>query len=168
MATPVVIVTPGATNANSYCTVLEAEDYFSTHIYRSTWYETDVDTQTRALLLATRLLDERMCWYGSKTSSAQRLRFPQMGLTDLDGDVIDSATIPQCLINATAEFAQALLVADRTAENDTKGIKRMRIGTLELEVDKADRTQVIPESVLSMIKHLGTMYARTATKVVRS
>ena len=167
MAVPSLITTPGAANANSYCSIAEADDYFDTHLYGGTWSDADNETQARALLIATRLLDEHMNWNGFKFTALQSLRFPQSGLVDRDGFVVDHLTIPKALINATAEFAKCLIDEDRTAEPDTKGFSRMRAGDLELYIDKIDQKKVIPDSVISLISFLGTPKSFKSNKLTR-
>ena len=167
MAVPLLIVTPGATNSNSYCSLLEAEDYFDNHVYKDTWDVSDAEQQTRALLLATRLLDEHMLWNGDKVVTTQALRFPRSGNLDRDGNDVSWTTIPKALINATAEFASNLLISDRTLEDDTRGYSKMRAGDLELTINQSDRKQVIPESVSSMLSFLGRPKSKQSNKLTR-
>ena len=73
MATPTLVATPGASNANSYTTVAEATAYFESRLYRSTWENADPADQTVALIWATRVLDEQIDWLGTKVSTTQAL-----------------------------------------------------------------------------------------------
>lgn len=155
MATPTIITTPGASDANSYADIADADSYFDTHLYRDNWIGSYEDEQTRALLLATRLLDTEINWPGGKVTSTQALRFPRVGLIDPDGFDVPYTLIPQFLINATAELAGYLIGSNRTAESDTLGFSRIKIDTLELVVDKRDRANVIPDSVVNLIRPYG-------------
>jgi hypothetical protein len=166
MAVPLIITTPGIT-ANSYCSLLEGGAYFDTHLYKDAWETADTETQTRALLLATRLLDEHMNWNGRKYTQQQSLRFPQSGHVDRDGYIVDCTTIPQDLKKGTAEFAGHLILSDRTVESDTKGFSKMRAGDLELTILPSDRAQVIPESVLSLVSYLGAPMTKRSNKLAR-
>lgn len=167
MATPLLVATAGATTANTYATLAEALAYFDTHLYGTDFTGATEDNQNKALLMATRLLDEHMNWDGLKVTDEQALRHPRSNLVDADGYDIDYTTIMQELKNATAEFAGKLLAVDRTAEDDTKGFKEMGAGTLKLVMDKKDRKKVIPESVTAMLETIGKLMSKKSNKLNR-
>jgi len=150
--------TAGSASANSYCTVAEADTYHKENRYHSydTWQEYSSDEKKRGLIWATRLLDERMIWSGLLVSSTQALRWPRAGVYDRDGNGFSSSVIPQFLKNAVSEFAYFLMASERLGDDDTAGFKELKVGTLEMVVDKLDRTPVIPESVMSMINYYGS------------
>lgn len=149
--------TAGSPGANSYCTIAEATTYHKEQRYhtKDDWMAYSNDEKAAGLIWATRLLDEKIRWVGWKNSSAQALRWPRAGVYDRDGDSTVSNEVPQWLKNATAEFAYHLMGSDRTADSDTAGFKRMKIGDLELEPDKLDRSPTIPDSVMSIISFYG-------------
>jgi hypothetical protein len=155
MAIPTLIATAGASDANSYATVAEANSYFDTQLYKDNWEGSYSDQQTVALIFATRVIDEQMDWYGYKVTSEQALRWPRDGILDQDGYDVSHLIIPQFLINAVAEFAGYLIGENRTAENDTKGFSKMKGDVLELTIDKNDRVGILPDSVLQMISPYG-------------
>lgn len=168
MATPTLVETAGSATANTYASLIEAGEYFDTQLYRSDFVDpVDDDIRNRALLMATRILDEQMDWYGFKNDDQQALRWPRQGVVDRDGYDVDSLTIPQEVKNATAELAGNLIAENRTAENDTKGFKEMQAGTLRLVIDKNDRKKVLPESVVEMLTTLGRMRSKKSNKLVR-
>ena len=136
----------GLTTSNSYATVVEANTYH-VDVLNSTAWDASADPEA-ALIMATRLLDEKVKWRGSRNSRAQALRWPR-------SYVYANNAIPQWLKNATAELARWLSASDRLAEADTKGYSRMRVADLELWISKSDRTRVIPPSVWSMISPYG-------------
>ena len=166
MATPVLVATPGPT-ANTYATRAEATAYFDTQLYRENWETSYGDQQDRALLTATRLLDEHINWNGVKISELNALRWPQDGHIGPDGYIVNSTTIPQFLKNATSELAGHLIGSNRTADSDTKGFSRMKAGDLELVINQNDRASVIPDSVLAMISFYGTLTDKGQVKVYR-
>src|SRR5438046_7448880 len=115
----VVVATPGAADANSYCSLAEANTYHDSHPYASAWTgAASDDARNRALVTATRLLDEHIEWDGYAASATQALGWPRSGMVDRNENAIDSSTIPQTLKNAVAEFARQIIAADRTAESD--------------------------------------------------
>ena len=167
MTTPLLVSTAGASDANTYATMEEAEAYFDTQLYRDNWEESYDDQKKRALLMATRLLDEHVDWNGVKATDEQALRWPQDNQYDVDGYWVDNATIPLFLKNATAELAGHLIGSNRTAESDTKGFKEMQAGELKLVINPGDRYEVIPESVIAIIGFYGTLLNASEVKVLR-
>lgn len=155
MATPDLIETPGLSTSNTYASVIEATSYFDTVIYRSNWEDASPDERKRALLMATRILDEQMDWFGYKMTDDQALRWPQGSQVGPDGYAVDNEIIPQFLINATAEFAGYLIGEDRTADPDTLGFSRIKAGDLEMVVAKNDRPGILPSSVWQMLVPYG-------------
>ena len=155
---PTIVATAGATNANSYCTLVESNTYHDTHLYATTWTDGEDDNKIIALIWATRLLDEQYDWVGQKVSSDQALRWPRADVTDRDGWAVDSATIPQFLKNATAELARQLMTSDRFGTRDSAqaGIKSVQAGSVAVEFDSLDRIEVFPEAVESMVSFYTT------------
>ena len=101
---PIVIVaTPGASDANSYADLAEADAFAETRIgaQAAAWFaSTDTDAKARALITATRDIDSipslEVDFYGARATDTQSLEFPR----DSDGGVL-----PQRLIDATIELA---------------------------------------------------------------
>jgi len=166
MAVPDLITTPGSFQANSYATLEEAEVYFEASLHNN-WSDVSEDNRKKALLTSTRLLDLMFNWDGFKKTKKQFLRWPRIGVKTVDGFHFDSDEIPIFLKNATIEYAKFLLVEDRTAEDDTKGFSRIKVGSIELEIDKTDRKKAVPESILDLIMPYGTLKSKINTKVVR-
>ena len=150
-----IIATAGATNANSYCTQAEAEAYFDTHLYTTEWDAASSTNKKIGLIWATRLLDQLMDWNGYIADEDQALRWPRTGVLTIDGVEVDDETIPQFLKNATAEFAQYLIKEDRTAEPETAGFSRLKAGEVEMNIDKSDRIEIMPDAVLQIVKDYG-------------
>jgi hypothetical protein len=188
---------PGAINAvagdaaaNSYCTLVEATAYNDNHMYGSAWEDASSDDQTRALLTATRLLDEHYAWYGMPTSWSQRLCWPRMGMASpiQSGGTGDSGTIPsqflgywgvtlgatiipERLKDAEAEFARQLLTADRMLDSqiDTQGITSLKAGPVEVAFRTNIGTKPIPDAVSQMLSLWGLLKSdRTMRTLVRA
>jgi len=162
---PTIIATPGASNANSYCTVAEADEYFGTVLYADDWTGADQDTKERALIMAVLLLDSKYDWAGNQTrlideggvGAGQRLAWPRNGVIDADGlGNIDEDVIPRQLKYAVAEFAKQLIVSNRTANNDveTQGITSLGVGPISLSFSdsvKSAYQTVIPDAVKMLL-----------------
>ena len=80
--------TIGGATSDSYSTVADADAYHTNHLYHATWTAASTDSKERSLKMATRLLDERITWVGSKYTDEQHLRWPRGSVTDLDGDSV--------------------------------------------------------------------------------
>lgn len=150
-----IIATPSASNANSYCTLAEAEAFHETNLYATAWTDATDDEKTAALIWATRILDEQVQWYGYQSTVAQSLAWPRSAVQERSGMAYIVPTIvPAFLKNATAELAKHLLTGDRTKERGF-GIKSVVADTVSVEFDKHDVKPFLPPSVISMVSMFG-------------
>ena len=154
--------------ANAYATVANGDTYHAGHLYGSTWQQQPDAQKEKALIFATRLLDENYRWNGTKATDAQALQWPRAGTLDRGGYAIDSNEIPTDLKNATAELARLLLANDLTADPDTLGFREIQAGSLRMVVDKADSKDIIPKAVVRMLAPLGTVVGSGVIRLVRS
>lgn len=127
--------TPGASDANSYCSVEEADAYNASRLFASTWSAADETTKTAALLEAARLLDSSFDWTGRAADETQYMAWPRTGMFSKNKFLIDPTTIPQQLKEAQAEFARQLIDGDRTADNDAfkAGLEGLTAGPVTLK-----------------------------------
>lgn len=158
-----LIETPGAADANTYCTLAEAESYFEKRLHKDSWDDALDPDKNAALVWATSILDDSINWYGWSLSETQALRWPRTGLSSPDGWTVSSTTIPQFLKNATAEFAMHLIDSDRMADDDMAGIKQIAVSSIQITTDKYDRKAIIPQSVWQIIRPYGTKYSSSST-----
>jgi len=156
--------TAGGASSDSYVTVADTTTYFGTRLYVTDWTSASTANQEASLKWATRLLDQ-YDWAGLRATQAQALRWPRSDVYDKDDYYIESDIVPQWLKDATGELAKQLLASDRTADSETQGFSRVKIDTIEIDIDKNDQASVIPDSVLDII----SFYLRfTGTKLVRT
>ncbi len=149
--------TAGATDANSYAEIADGNTYAETHLYASAWTDTDDDTRCKALQMATRLLDQWWDWQGTMSSSDQALRWPRAGVTDIDGNLVASDEIPLGILYGTIEYAFTLISSNVTAESESRGLKSVKAGSVELEFAVATPTiQVMPDAVSAYVSQYGT------------
>ena len=153
---PTVITTIGAANANSYVSVAEGDTYHTERLHSATWTDADTTSKESAVIWATRILDNGMEWNGVKYQLDQGLRWPRSGAYDRDGDFFEVTELPNDLKDATAELARLLIASDRGADPGTKGFEQIKVGSIVLDIDKADLPDIIPNSVYMLISHLGT------------
>jgi hypothetical protein len=107
-------------DANSYLSVADADDYLSLSIHASEWNDSTTTTKQQALVSATRMLD-RQNWEGEKTSSSQSLEWPRTNAYDRDGNLVSSSTIPQQILDATAEHALVFVKDAEAADSSDQG-----------------------------------------------
>ncbi len=127
-------VTIQATVFDIYGTSGDADGYMKARWGGEPWADADSDDKKQTLVSATRMID-RENWIGQKTVSAQALEFPRTGLTDKDGNAVDSATVPGVVEEANYELAFALLNDAAVQEADTTGsnVKRVKAGSAEVQ-----------------------------------
>lgn len=154
-----IVVTPGAADANSYCSIAQADAYHAGHVSKGTWDDGDDELKEAALVQATRMLDAHMAWMGTATTSTQALGWPRYGGFSRNNYLLDHAAIPVDVINATAEFARQLLAGDRAADSDVEvaGLRRIQAGPVALEFNAQVLGKPVPDAVFFLIRHLGTI-----------
>lgn len=156
MATPTLVATAGAVNANSYLTSAEADTYHDSRLSSDDWSGASANDKIIALIMATRILDAMYLWEGYQTSDSdsQALRWPRFGLLHANQlEYVDSNVIPQELKNAAAEFARQLIIEDRTLDDDleAKKIRSFRAGPVSLTFDSGISARVIPDAVRNLM-----------------
>ena len=149
--------------ANSYQTLQEADDYFSSRLYADTWIAASSTTKERALIWAARVLDTNIEWDGIRQTETQALEWPRMNTIDRNCWMIRINVIPKQVKWAQAELAQLLMVENRMVEIDAKGMQELWIDRFTRFVfDKQDIKHVIPEYIVSLISQFGTYVGNEA------
>lgn len=151
--------TPSGENANSYISISDADDYFTNNLYASNWDNANIENQEKALMMATRILDEKIDWIGSKNTKKQALAWGRNGVFD-DGYAVDPTIVPQPIKNATAEFAKNLIADNSTENADGKGLEKLKVGSVELTFDKSDTADVLPDIVKEMLRGWGNIWVK--------
>lgn len=127
-----VVATVGASTANSYDTVANADSYFEAHPDWATWDKLNTSEKGRYMILATRMIDAENIdgdKYDTTTTSGvpdQALRFPR-AVDYLDGTLI----IPVPVKHATYEQAVYLAKSgtnNTRAELQAQGVRSVSIG----------------------------------------
>src|SRR5678815_4418488 len=108
-----LIATPGAADANTYATDIEADAYNESRLHTEDWTNASDTDKEAALIDAARLLDASFKWTGTPASSVQALTWPRTGMFTRNGFPIDPTIIPLELKNAQSEFARQLVSVDR-------------------------------------------------------
>ena len=150
--------TVGGANANSFVTLAEFKLYADGRMPQSAAVAAalDPDDLHRALITATRLIDEYADWDSSRTyPGVQNLGLPRIGLYDTDAEVFYlSTTIPYPAIHATSELAIRLLEDDRLSDFPIEGIRELKVAVIELKFDKTDGRPIIPDEIWTILRDL--------------
>ena len=157
--------TPSGTSSDSYASVLDADAYHATHLYATDWTAASEANKEIALKMATRILDEKIDWAGTKSTSTQALSWGRIDVTD-DGYAVESTIVPQAIINATSEFARNLISSDLTVDAQGKGLESLSVGEVSLTFDKDDTAGVMPSIVQEMLRGWGAIHARAKFNTV--
>ena len=133
-----IIATPGAADANSYCTLVEATAFLVGHPDEATWTAASAAAQEFALLRATRLMEQQVAWYGTMYNfQVQALGWPQAGEQDLYGRYIFGVTtIPEIIKRSEAEYAVTLLREDALVFPEAEIFDAVAIGDIRLTFQK--------------------------------
>lgn len=117
-------------------------------------------TQVRAAIWAAALLDRMFEWKGGvATVNQQSMRWPRLGVIDQDGEEYSSSTVPQLIKDAQAELAFELVLRDRFREPELlgQGFTSAALGPLRVTVDPKQVLSWIPEYIVAMLAHVGTL-----------
>lgn len=170
----VLIATPGAPDANSFCDLATANAHFAGMLYADDWTDAEVtdDTRNRALITATLLIVVAIAdgWGGWPASTTQALPMPRTGLRSRLNAAIPSTVIPLELAHATAEYARQLISAGAmpSAPSDTAGLKKVKAGPVEIEFDgsaSGGSDGRLPMDIYAMFGFLVEAWSRNRTCV---
>lgn len=153
-------VTIGGETAESYVNVAYADAYFTKRLHSDLWVEGA--PKENALATATQLLDRYMDWAGYRYNANQALGWPRRSVMDDRNIYYSVNVIPEKVKRATCELAYSLIEEDRTAEDDMKGFASLSLGSLKIVADRADRKNPIPETVVVMLRGLGSPFGQSA------
>lgn len=159
-----VVATAGASNANSYLTVAAADDLANLYLGTLNWASAATDNKGRALIMATRYLDE-LGYIGTKASTTQALAWPRKEASCGDWN-FTSSEIPQPIKQATFDLAEYLL---GTGNGDVllgsgassgelipgipnANLKRARVDVIDVEFNAA--LQADAKNALNLAPHL--------------
>lgn len=155
-----LISTLGASDANSYVTLAEAEIYFADRMHVSAWDALEDAVKSALLVSASQMLDWYVKWKGVKSTTAQSMLWPRTGAIRPDGTEIDSDVLPSEVKTAVYEQAFANIEADRTSDDPLAGIGQLQAGSLMIKAgaEKPNQTNAkpLPNHVYNILSDLYT------------
>jgi len=154
--------TEGGANANSYGTTAEATAYFAGRLNATGYTDADGEIQEQALRQATTFLDARITWIGDikDQTTPQALAWPRVYdfTVDTPEDILVlGEAIPKDLKNAQFEFA--LYMINNGEPGESNSLDSIKVGSLNIDFNEFEESQMIPDSVWSMITYLGTRFS---------
>lgn len=144
----------GVVTANAYATVAEVIDILSTNIH-SKFGVLDPDSQKNLVIWASRILDERMRWFGSKTFETSGLAWPRVGMRDREGIAIDDNVVPKAVKVAVAVLADHLIAGNPDAVNSASNLKGIKADVVELQFDPLLTVAKYPSELPLILANLG-------------
>ena len=136
---------------NSYVSLADAVAYMADRLYADAWDSATDAQRTKALIMAATALDSQN-WKGSITSDDQAMAWPRTGVYDREWREVDSATVPQAVVNAQCEIALGILTEDPADARDP-AVKRMKAGSVEVEYRSAiSAASAIRGAALPLVK----------------
>ena len=107
--------------SGSYCTIEEANAYFSGRLHAESWFEADDETKENAILQATKAIDRQLL-RGRKTNPEQELAFPRHPDTE----------IPAAVKEACCEEALAILEKGNSQRRrlQQEGVQSFSLGNM--------------------------------------
>lgn len=160
----------GVTDATTYVSLIEANDYLSVKGNFDEWDALDDAVKEARLMWATRLLDQRATYNGHKYGEGP-LRWPRTGVKDCDNIAISYDSIPGALKDATIEVAYHLAVndIDPSAPFSNAGeISRIKADVLEIEyTEKTSFSGYFPAGLSAILRCIGTIKTGNGSNHVR-
>lgn len=161
----------GLSNANSYVTTTEAEDYLSVKSATAfALWDAELE-QENYLMWATRLLDQRANFQGSKSVSTSALRWPRTGVRDRDGISLAYDEIPPAIKAAVIEIAFNLVSKavdpSAPAADPTGALKRVKADVVEVEYVQGSATpgsDYFPFGINEILSGLGSISTGTGSR----
>ncbi len=162
MANFIVETGAGLTDATSYVSTDEADDYLSIKPNYSVWEA--LEEPESYLIWATRLLDQRAVFRGSKSVDDSALRWPRQGVLDRDGLTVAYDSVPKPIKDAVIEIAFHLVTQavdpSAPAASSSGQIKRIKADVVEIEYVEGtagNTTNYFPVGINDILAGLGSL-----------
>ncbi|MBY0238134.1 MAG: hypothetical protein K2X55_02360 [Burkholderiaceae bacterium] len=132
----------GRTDAESYCSVADADRYHRAVGKEADWVDLDTDVKEQKLREATRFMRQayRPRWAGARVNSSQALCWPRYGVY-VDKFTVASNVVPNDVRDACAELALRAAGGDGLLpdlETGSNQVKVEKIGPLTTEFFEAN------------------------------
>lgn len=156
--------TQGGANSNTYLTLAEAETYFEGRLHVEVWDSSTEDNKNRSLVMASKRISQE-AFFGDRQNDTQKLSFPRVGLSYLDGVYLDGI-IPEQIKEAQCELALHLLQTDMSKPSvDTSNIKSVKVGSIGVDyaIDNNDNVSRGYDELPPFVTSLLSDFSRTVS-----
>lgn len=167
-----LVSTPAGTNSNSYCSLEQANAYFTDSYLRSSWLDSQNDRRSTALIEATRWLDLLIEWFGYKSTTTQSLMWPRAGVKDVDASAragyivyLSDSAIPNSLVVATCELAVAIIEGLKISFEESE-LSKVKVGSLSVEFADKSAKRGLPVVVSRLLTVLGEYSPASSRSIV--
>lgn len=161
-----LVDTPGASNANTFASLVEYKAYIETRRPQLVWFAsalggTTIDEQLKIdLVQACRLINVSFDWTGQIASESQILMWPRLSMKDRANRAILSTVNPDDLKLAQCEMAVQLHSdeTDLLSDDEVKkgGISGVKAGSVEVSFQ--DRDTSTKEGADTLIRQAGSEF----------
>ncbi|MCZ2112270.1 MAG: hypothetical protein LC131_00250 [Anaerolineae bacterium] len=151
---PTVIATVGASDANSYVTVAEADAYFAEQFGYSAWDLVVQADREACVITASRSLDSYMVWAGQRATDVQSMEWPRSGSYDRYGNPIDDDVIPNVLKQAVFETAFIILTKGGL-EFGGRRYDKVKVAVVDVTFSRSQDSSGIPKYIEELLSGLG-------------
>lgn len=147
----------GVVTANAYASVAEVDEILAINIHSKWSLLSDAATKEKLIQWASRILDERVKWHGSKTHATSGLSWPRTGVKDREGVAIDDDVVPTAVKVAVAELADHLLAGDPETANSGSNITTLQVDVIMIKFDARLDAERFPPNLAHILYGLGYM-----------
>lgn len=147
----------GIVTANAYASLDEVDEILSVNIHSKWSLLTDEAAKENLIQWASRILDERVKWYGTKMHSTSGLAWPRSCVRNRENILIEDDIVPKEVKIATALLADHLLSGDPEAANTGSNITSLQVDVVVLKFDARLDAQKYPPELNYVLKGLGLM-----------
>lgn len=171
-----IVATPGASTANSYVTVAEADTYFGDRPESTAWTGATADQKAAALIYATRRIDQetfkghpaKPLTDRASSGDTQALKWPRYSVPTPDGWYYDQSVVPECVKRATMELALAMLAGGFDLEDTgLEGFEEVVVGPLEVTPRHSRSAGVLPRVVRRELQGVTTTLSSSVFQIQR-
>mgnify|MGYP003583733558 FL=1 len=142
----VTLVSIPNVDANSYCTVAFADEYFDYTVNQANWPDLSADDKARGLIHATMVLDSLVQW------------------SDTTIEAI-SSEVPLNIKRATCELAVSILKSGGYNIENTQELDGLKVGPIELDFS-GDYSSALPAMVAKFVEPFGTVLTPQTSRQV--
>lgn len=157
----------GVVTANAYASVEEVDEILGVNIHSQWSLITDTATKEKLIQWASRIIDERVRWFGKKTYPTSGLAWPRMQVKDREGNRIEDNIVPLAVKVAVGELADHLLAGDPETANTSNNITSLQVDVVMLKFDTRLEVERFPPNLSRILYGLGTtLFGRGGPKKI--